>query len=225
MKIIGRIQSDFKEKFGIPRQSGLVEELRAKIIFEPEYRNMDAFKGLSEFNYIWLIWEFSKTVTDKFKASVRPPRLPRNEHLGVFATRSPYRPNPIGLSSVRLISIENSKDGPVLIVGGADLLDGTPVYDIKPYLPYADCHIDAVSGYTELTGQHKLQVEIGDELLFKVYPDKREALIKVLKEDPRPSYQNSDEMRVYGLRFDSYEVRFKVVGELLKVIDITTTVE
>lgn len=225
MKIIGRIQSDFKDKFGIPRQSGLVNELTAKIVFEPEYRNIDAFKGLSGFNYIWLIWEFSETVTDTFKASVRPPRLPRNEHLGVFATRSPYRPNPIGLSSVRLISVEETEIGPVLTVGGADLLDGTPIYDIKPYLPYADCHIDALSGYTETTRKHRLTVEIGDENLSKISKDKKEALIKVLEEDPRPSYQNSDETRVYGLRFASYEVKFKVSCEQLTVIDVTTVVE
>jgi len=225
MKIIGRIHTDFREKFGIPRQSGLVEELTARIYFEPEYRNIDAFKGLEQFNYIWLIWEFSETVTDTFKASVRPPRLPRNEHLGVFATRSPYRPNPIGLSSVKLISIEETEDGPVLTVGGADLLDGTPIYDIKPYLPYADCHIDALAGYTEATGKHKLQVEVAESEINKIKPDKREALIKVLAEDPRPSYQKSDETRVYGLSFAGYEVKFKVVGKVLKVVDITTTVE
>ena len=225
MKIIGRIQSDFKNKFGIPRQSGLVNELTAKIVFEPEYRNLDAFKGLSGFNYIWLIWEFSETITDTFKASVRPPRLPRNEHLGVFATRSPYRPNPIGLSSVRLISVEETENGPVLTVGGADLLDGTPIYDIKPYLPYADCHTDALSGYTEFTKEHRLQVEEESLELSKVSDDKREALIKVLSLDPRPSYQNSDEARVYGLRFASYEVKFKVIGDKLRILKITTTVE
>ena len=227
MKIIGRIHTDFKEKFGIPRQSGLVEELTAKIYFEPEYRNIDAFKGLEQFNYIWLLWKFSETVTDTFKASVRPPRLPRNEHLGVFATRSPYRPNPIGLSSVKLISIEDTEDGPVLTVCGADLLDGTPIYDIKPYLPYADCHIDALAGYTEITGKHKLQVEIERNELNKINPDKREALIKVLAEDPRPSYQKSDENRVYGMFFSDYEVKFRVIGKLLKVIEVirTTIVE
>lgn len=225
MKIIARIQSDFKDKFGIPRQSGLVNELTAKIVFEPEYRNIDAFKGLSGFNYIWLIWEFSETITDIFKASVRPPRLPRNEHLGVFATRSPYRPNPIGLSSVRLISVEETENGPVLTVGGADLLDGTPIYDIKPYLPYADCHTDALSGYTETTKAHKLQVEADNLELDKVSEDKREALINVLAEDPRPSYQNSDEARVYGLRFASYEVKFKVIGDKLRILKITTAVE
>ena len=225
MKTIARIQSDFKDKFGIPRQSGLVDELRAKIIFEPEYRNIDAFKGLRGFNYIWLIWEFSETITDTFKASVRPPRLSRNEHLGVFATRSPYRPNPIGLSSVKLISVEETDDGPVLTVGGADLLDGTPIYDIKPYLPYADCHSDALSGYTGFTSKHKLQVEVDDGELAKVSEDKREALIKILSEDPRPSYQNSDETRGYGLRFAEYEVKFRVVGEELIITSITTAVE
>ena len=225
MKIIGRIHTDFREKFGIPRQSGLVEELTAKIYFEPEYRNIDAFKGLEQCNYIWLLWEFSETVTDAFKASVRPPRLPRNEHLGVFATRSPYRPNPIGLSSVKLISVEETEDGPVLTVGGADLLDGTPIYDIKPYLPYADCHIDALAGYTEITGKHKLQVEIAESELNKVKPDKIEALIKVLAEDPRPSYQNSDETRVYGMFFSDYEVKFSVIGKLLRVMEIINTTD
>lgn len=220
MKIIGRIYTDFKEKFGIPRQSGLVEELTAKIYFEPEYRNIDAFKGLEQFNYIWLIWEFSETVTDTFKASVRPPRLGRNEHLGVFATRAPYRPNPIGLSSVRLISTENTKEGPVLTVGGADLLNGTPVYDIKPYLPYTDCHNDALSGYTEITKKHSLKVEIPQEEFNKVKQDKRKALIKVLAQDPRPAYQKCDEDRIYGLFFSDYEIKFKVIENMLVVIEI-----
>lgn len=225
MKIIGRIRTDFKEKFGIPRQSGLVEELTAKIYFEPEYRNIDAFKGLDGFNYIWLIWEFSETVTDTFRASVRPPRLPRNEHLGVFATRAPYRPNPIGLSSVKLISIENTEEGPVLTVGGADLLDGTPIYDIKPYLPYADCHMDALAGYTEFTKEHSLEVEITEEELAKVGDDKKEALKKVLAKDPRPAYQKDDEDRVYGMFFADYEVKFKVSGKLLRVVEIINVVK
>ena len=225
MKIIGRIRTDFKEKFGIPRQSGLVKELTAKIYFEPEYRNIDAFKGLDGFNYIWLIWEFSETVTDTFRASVRPPRLPRNEHLGVFATRAPYRPNPIGLSSVKLISIENTEEGPVLTVGGADLLDGTPIYDIKPYLPYADCHMDALAGYTEFTKEHSLEVEITEEELAKVGDEKKEALKKVLAKDPRPAYQKDDEDRVYGLFFADYEVKFKVSGELLRVVEIIHAVK
>ena len=225
MKIIGKIHTDFKEKFGIPRQSGLVAELTAKISFEPEYRNIYAFKGLEQFNYIWLIWEFSETITDTFKASVRPPRLPRNEHLGVFATRAPYRPNPIGLSSVKLISIENTDDGPVLTVGGADLLDGTPIYDIKPYLPYADCHIDALAGFTEATGKHNLKVEIPEKELNKVKEEKREALRKVLAGDPRPAYQNTDEDRIYGMLFADYEVKFRVTNDVLKVEEITTIVE
>ncbi|MGP1612005.1 MAG: tRNA (N6-threonylcarbamoyladenosine(37)-N6)-methyltransferase TrmO [Catonella sp.] len=225
MKIIGRIHTDFKEKFGIPRQSGLVEELTAKIYFEPEYRNIDAFRGLEGFNYIWLIWKFSETVTDTFRASVRPPRLPRNEHLGVFATRAPYRPNPIGLSSVKLLSIENTEEGPVLTVGGADLLDGTPIYDIKPYLPYADCHMDALAGYTEITKKHILEVEIPEEELTKVIGEKRETLIKVLKQDPRPSYQQEDEDRIYGMFFANYEIKFRVINNILKVINIDDVID
>lgn len=225
MKIIGRIHTDFKEKFGIPRQSGLVEELTAKIYFEPEYRNIDAFRGLEGFNYIWLIWKFSETVTDTFRASVRPPRLPRNEHLGVFATRAPYRPNPIGLSSVKLLSIENTEEGPVLTVGGADLLDGTPIYDIKPYLPYADCHMDALAGYTETTKKHILEVEIPEEELTKVIGEKRETLIKVLKQDPRPSYQQEDEDRIYGMFFANYEIKFRVINNILKVINIDDVID
>ena len=227
MKIIGRIYTDFKDKFGIPRQSCLVEELTGKIYFEPEYRNIDAFKGLEQFNYIWLIWEFSETVTDTFKASVRPPRLSRNEHLGVFATRSPYRPNPIGLSSVKLISIEDTEDGPVLTVGGADLMNGTPIYDIKPYLPYADCHSDALSGYTEITGKHSFEVEFPENEIAKVRENKREALKKVLANDPRPAYQKEDESRIYGMFFAEYEVKFKVKGNFLTVVEIilTTVIE
>ena len=220
MKKIAVIRTDFKEKFGIPRQSGLVPELIGKIYFEPEYRNPDALKGLEEFNYIWLIWEFSETKREDFRASVRPPRLGGNSHIGVFATRAPYRPNPIGLSCVRLLDISETDDGPVLTVGGADILDKTAIYDIKPYIPYTDMKPDAAEGFTSRTKLHKLDVVIPDEILKKIPKDKRKALISVLAEDPRPSYQSKDTDRVYGMVFSDFEVKFKVSENVLTVISL-----
>lgn len=220
VNVIARIRSDFPTKFGIPRQSGLVRELRATVVFEPEYRNMDAVRGLEEFSHIWLIWQFSQAVRSTWSPTVRPPRLGGNKRLGVFACRSPFRPNPIGLSSVRLEGIERHPTlGPVLHVSGADLMDGTPIYDIKPYVPYSDCHTDAVGGFVDKVERVRLTVSCADDLLLRVPEEKREALLGVLAEDPRPSYQEDPE-RVYGMAFAGMEVKFSVDGELLTVKDI-----
>ncbi|MBO5228235.1 MAG: tRNA (N6-threonylcarbamoyladenosine(37)-N6)-methyltransferase TrmO [Lachnospiraceae bacterium] len=217
MKVIARIYTDFPEKFGIPRQSGLIEELKGRIVFEKKYRSVDAVRGLEDFSHIWLIWQFSEAVRDKgWSATVRPPLLGGNTRMGVFATRSPFRPNPIGLSCVKLERIEFTEEGPVLIVAGADLMNGTPIYDIKPYLPYADSKPDAVGGFTENLAERRLEVEISEELLDKVPVDKREALIKVLEADPRPSYQ-SDPERVYGMSFAGLEIKFSVSEYVLHV--------
>ncbi|MDE7245661.1 MAG: tRNA (N6-threonylcarbamoyladenosine(37)-N6)-methyltransferase TrmO, partial [Oscillospiraceae bacterium] len=186
LHVIARIHSDFPEKFGIPRQSGLVDTLRAEIVFEPEYRSPEAVRGLEEFSHIWLIWQFSRAVREKWSPTVRPPRLGGNKRLGVFATRSPFRPNPIGLSAVRLEGITpDSPDGPLLHVAGADLLNGTPIYDIKPYLPYADAHPDAASGFAGRTPRRTLQTDCPAELLASVPEEKRDALLGVLSQDPR----------------------------------------
>ena len=220
MKVIARIHCDFIEKFGIPRQSGLVPETRARIVFEPEYRNPDALRGIETYSHLWLIWSFSKAQRDTWSPTVRPPRLGGNTRLGVFATRSPFRPNAIGLSSVTLEEvILSSPDGPVLVVGGADLLDGTPIYDIKPYLPYVDSHPDARGGFTENTADYALAVVFPDDLLARVDSNKREALRGVLAGDPRPSYQH-DPARVYGVRYAQYNVKFTVDGDVLRVTEI-----
>lgn len=220
MKIIARIHSDFKEKFGIPRQSGLVPQTRAKIVFEPEYRVADALRGIEGYSHLWLIWSFSKAERENWSPTVRPPRLGGNTRMGVFATRSPFRPNPIGLSCVTLEKVDlNSQDGPVLIVGGADLLDGTPIYDIKPYLPYVDSHPDAKGGFGSEKAGYALDVVIPDDISAKIDPDKREALKGILKEDPRPSYQN-DPDRVYGLNYAGMNIRFTVDQGILTVCDV-----
>ena len=217
MHIIARIRSDFPTKFGIPRQSGLVEDLRATVVFEPDYRNPDALRGLEEFSHLWLIWQFSQAVRDTWSPTVRPPRLGGNTRMGVFATRSPFRPNPIGLSCVRLVGMEKDPElGHVLVVAGADLMDGTPILDIKPYLPYADSHPEALGGFTCNVGGKVLEVDFPAELLDKVPEDKREALVGVLSRDPRPSYQHDPE-RVYGMAFAGLEVRFSVDGDVLHV--------
>ena len=221
VNVIARIRSDFPTKFGIPRQSGLVRELRATVVFEPEYRNMDAVRGLEEFSHIWLIWQFSQAVRSDWSPTVRPPRLGGNKRIGVFACRSPFRPNPIGLSSVRLEGIEQHPTlGPVLHVSGADLMDGTPIYDIKPYVPYSDCHTDAVGGFVDKVERVKLRVHCAEDLLLQVPAEKREALLGVLAEDPRPSYQEDPE-RIYGMAFAGLEVKFSVAGECLTVREIT----
>ena len=220
MKIIGHIHTDFPTKFGIPRQSGLVEELKATITFEPEYRNPEAFRGLEEFSHIWLLWKFSKSEKTNWSATVKPPRLGGKKRMGVFATRSPYRPNDIGLSSVKLEKIEfDEKLGPVLTVAGADLMDGTPIYDIKPYIAYADSHPEASEGFAGAVKEKELVVEFQEELL-EMYPvEKRKAIVAVLKQDPRPAY-DTDETRVYGVEFAGFDVRFTVEGECLKVKEL-----
>lgn len=218
--VIARIHTDFPTKFGIPRQSGLVDELKAEIVFEPEYRNPDALRGIEEFSHIWLIWEFSEAVRETWSPTVRPPRLGGNKRVGVFATRSPFRPNAIGLSSVRLDSVElHTERGPVLHVSGADLMDGTPIYDIKPYLPFADSHPEATGSFTDRTKEYGLQVEIPEPIEQMVEKNKRSALRAVLAHDPRPSYQNDPE-RIYGMEFAGYEVRFRVCEETLYVTEI-----
>ena len=220
MKIIARIKSDFPDKFGIPRQSGLVKELVSTIIFEPEYRNPDALRGLEDFSYLWLIWQFSKAIREDWSPTVRPPRLGGNVRMGVFATRSPFRPNAIGLSSVKIIGIEDTeKYGTVIHVAGADLMDGTPIFDIKPYIPYSDSHPDATGGFTDTAKDFLLEVEVNDTLLQKVPNEKRQALIGVLSHDPRPSYQE-DSDREYGLSFAGVNIKFQVTDGKLTVIDV-----
>ena len=217
---IAHIRSDFPTKFGVPRQSGLVQQLRAKVVFEPEYRNADALRGLEDFSHIWLIWQFSGCVGKGWSPTVRPPRLGGNKRMGVFATRSPFRPNPIGLSSVKLEGIETDKElGPVLIISGADLVDGTPIYDIKPYIPYADCHTDATGGFTSQVARVLLEVDFPAELLARLGEASREAAIGVLANDPRPSYQH-DEERIYGLPFAGFDIRFRVEGQILHVLSV-----
>ena len=220
MKVIARIHSDFPTKFGIPRQSGLVEALRAMVVFEPEYRHPDALRGQEGFSHIWLIWQSSGAVREDWSPTVRPPRLGGNVRMGVFATRSPFRPNPIGLSSVRLEAVEHHPQyGPVLIVAGADLMDGSPIYDIKPYLPYGDCHPEASGGFASAPKEPTLQVECSPALLEQVPERLREALLGVLAQDPRPQYQRSPD-RVYGLSFGGLEVKFTVEGERLTVREV-----
>lgn len=217
-KIIARIRTQLPEKFGVPRQSGLVSELRGQIVFEPAYRNSDAVRGLEGFSHIWLIWQFDRAVRESWSPTVRPPRLGGNERMGVFATRSPFRPNAIGLSSVRLERVElHPQLGPVLHVLGADLVDGTPIFDIKPYLPYTDSHPDAIGGWTdELAAGKTLEVNFPRELLEKIPSQERSGLLGVLQSDPRPRYQNDPE-RVYGLTFGGYNVKFTVDGAALTV--------
>jgi len=219
MKIIARIYNDYKEKFGIPRQSGLTDGI-SKIIFEPEYRREEALRGIEGYSHLWLIWQFSEAVRDGWSATVRPPRLGGNRRVGVFATRSPYRPNPIGLSSVRLERIEiTKKDGPVIYVKGADLLSGTPIYDIKPYLPFSDCHPDATGGFADEVKDYKIKVVFPEELLEKVDTGCHQELIRMLEDDPRPSYKG-DSQKEYGMRFSSYDVFFVVKDGVLTVTRI-----
>lgn len=219
LKIIARIRNDFPTKFGIPRQSGLAET-DGLIVFEPEFRNPDSLRGLEGFSHVWLIWGFSEAEREDWSPTVRPPRLGGNEKKGVFATRSPYRPNPIGLSSVKLLAIEHSaKFGTVLRVSGADLMDGTPIYDVKPYLPFTDCHSDAVDGFAGEVKDYSLSVEFPSELKRLVAKDKLNPLIEILSEDPRPAYQN-DEERVYGFYYAEYEIKFKVKNATLYVTDV-----
>lgn len=220
MHVIARMRSALPTKFGIPRQSGLVDALRSTVVFEPPYRNADALRGLEGFSHLWLIWEFSEAVRETWSPTVRPPRLGGNMRMGVFATRSPFRPNPIGLSCVRLLGMERREgEGTVLIVSGADLMDGTPIYDIKPYLPYADAHPEAVGGFTDGAGEFLLEVDFPSTLLERIPAAQREGLLGVLAHDPRPSYQ-ADSSRIYGMRFGDFDVRFTVADKHLTVCDV-----
>ena len=222
---IAHIENDFPTKFGIPRQSSRVEALKARIVFETEYRNVDACRGLEEFSHIWLIWEFSEAKRTKWSPTVRPPRLGGNIRKGVFATRSPFRPNSIGLSCVKLTKVSlDEPDSPVLYVEGADLMNGTPIFDIKPYIPYADCHPEATGSFAEFSKDCHLNVEFPSQLLEKIPLESREALMAVLADDPRPAYQNDPE-RSYGMPFGDKDIHFRVNGDTLRVHDVTDFVK
>ena len=218
-KIIARIKSDYHEKFGIPRQSGLVQSMRSIIRFEPEFRNAEALRGLEGFSHLWIVWIFSENIRETWSPTVRPPRLGGNKRLGVFATRSSFRPNPIALSCVKIEQINiDGAEGPEIIVSGADLLDGTPIVDIKPYLPYADAHPEAVGGFADTVLRNKIHVK-ESEVLNKLSPEKRSMLIEILEQDPRPAYQNNPD-RIYGFSFADSEIKFKVAGDELEVVSI-----
>lgn len=218
-KIIARIQSDFTGKFGIPRQSGLVKDLRATIQFEPEFRNCDALRGLEGFSHLWLVWVFSENIRDTWSPTVRPPRLGGNKRLGVFATRSSFRPNPIALSCVKIEEIKLDQENPTIVVSGADLMNGTPIVDIKPYLPYADSIPDAKGGFAETVIGNRIHVTAAPEILNKIEADKQSALLEILAEDPRPHYQN-DPDRIYGFSFAGHEIKFSVNGDELTLVSI-----
>ena len=221
MRVIARIHSDFSTKFGVPRQSGLVDALESTVVFEPEYRNPDALRGLEDFSHLWLVWVFDKAVRRDWSPTVRPPRLGGNRRMGVFATRSPFRPNPIALSSVKLAGIEQTAEqGPVLHIRGADLMDGTPILDIKPYIPYADAHPEALGGFAAVPAGETLEALIPPDMLEKIPPERREAMRGVLAQDPRPHYQDDPE-RIYGFGFAGMEVRFSVEGSRLTVREIS----
>lgn len=220
LKIIARIHTPLPEKFGLPRQSGLVPELTGRIVFEPEYRNADALRGIEGYSHLWLVWQFSRAVREDWSPLVRPPRLGGNEKMGVFATRSPFRPNALGLSCVELEKVEwDTPEGAVLHVRGADLMDGTPIFDIKPYLAYADSYPEAAGGWTDSAQRHQLQVECSEELWQKVDPAQRGALLAILAGDPRPRYQD-DPRRIYGMAFAGKNVKFRVEGETLHVTEV-----
>lgn len=219
MKIIARIRNPYDGKFGVPRQSGLVEQVVSTIVFEPEYRVAEALRGIEEFSHLWLIWSFDRAERENWSPTVRPPRLGGNERVGVFATRSPYRPNAIGLSCVKLLGVEKGREGTVLKVAGADLMNGTPIYDIKPYIPYADCVPDATGGFTDRTEKWTVDVVIPEECAKGMDPETLEALKAVLREDPRPAYQDDPE-RVYAFEFGGKNVRFRVEGHTLYVLTI-----
>ena len=219
MKIIARIRNPYDGKFGVPRQSGLVEQVISTVIFEPEYRAAEALRGIEEFSHLWLIWAFDRVEREDWSPTVRPPRLGGNRRIGVFATRSPYRPNPIGLSCVKLVGVEKGSEGTVLQVAGADLVNGTPIYDIKPYLPYADCRPEATGGFTDRTEKRRVEVEIPEELAGKMSAESLQALKAVLREDPRPAYQEDPE-RVYAFEFGGKHIEFRVENGILKVVTI-----
>lgn len=217
IQVIARMKSDFPTKFGIPRQSGIVEELRSTVIFQPEFRNPDALRGIEGYSHLWLIWQFSEAVRKNWSPTVRPPRLGGNTRMGVFATRSPFRPNSLGLSSVKLLGVEHTEEyGTVLHVGGADLMDGTPIFDIKPYMPYGDSHPEATGGFTDTADDFLLKVDFPEQLLQQLPENKRTAAVQVLSHDMRPSYQRKPD-RVYGLSFAGYDIRFTVAENLLTV--------
>ena len=220
MKIIARIYTDFKEKFGIPRQSGIARDTVGKIVFEPEYRVAEALRGIEEYSHLWLIWNFSEAQRDTWSPTVRPPRLGGNKRMGVFATRSPFRPNPIGLSSVRLLSVEDTAEGKVLVVSGADILDGTPIYDIKPYLAYTDSHPDAVCGFADGVMNYSVEVISPENLRRGLSDEYVAALVSILSGDPRPSYKEDGE-RIYGMIYGDYEVKFTVSDGILSVVEIS----
>ena len=220
MKIIAKIYTEFDEKFGIPRQSGLVAETVGKIVFEPEYRNPEALRGIDGYSHLWLIWQFSEAVRDTWSPTVRPPRLGGNKRMGVFATRSPYRPNSIGLSSVRLLEVkETANEGTVLYVGGADLLSGTPIYDIKPYLAFTDSHPDAIGGFADEVKEYEIEVEIAPSAKARLSIDEEKKLIALLSQDPRPSYKSEDE-KIYGMKLGGKEIKFKYENCKLIVTEI-----
>lgn len=220
MDVIAVMHSDFPTKFGIPRQSGLAEALQSTIVFEPSYRNPEALRGIEGFSHLWILWQFSQAVRQDWSPTVRPPRLGGNTRMGVFATRSPFRPNAIGLSCVRLLSVEHTQDmGTVLHIGGADLMDGTPILDIKPYIPYCDAHPEAMGGFTQDAGDFNLEVDFPENLKQRLPAEKQEAICQVLSHDPRPSYQK-DSDRVYGLSFAGHDIRFTVKDKVLTVVDV-----
>ena len=220
MDVIAVMHSDFPTKFGIPRQSGLAEALQSTIVFEPAYRNPEALRGIEGFSHLWILWQFSQAVRQDWSPTVRPPRLGGNTRMGVFATRSPFRPNAIGLSCVRLLSVEQTQDmGTVLHIGGADLMDGTPILDIKPYIPYCDAHPEAMGGFTQNAGDFMLDVDFPENLKQRLPAEKQEAICQVLSHDPRPSYQK-DSDRVYGLSFAGHDIRFTVKDKVLTVVDV-----
>ena len=220
MKIIAKIYTEFDEKFGIPRQSGIVKETTARIVFEPEYRNPEALRGIEGYSHLWLIWQFSEAIRDEWSPTVRPPRLGGNRRMGVFATRSPYRPNPIGLSSVKLLEVKHMEnEGTVLIVGGADLLSGTPIYDVKPYLSYTDSHPDAIGGFADGVRDYKIPVEFSDKVSHRLSEEEKAKLLAILEQDPRPSYKAKDE-RSYGMKLEGKEITFKYQNGKLLVTNI-----
>ena len=220
IQIIARMHSDFPTKFGIPRQSGLVEELESTIVFEPEFRNPDALRGIEGYSHLWIIWQFSQAVRQEWSPTVRPPRLGGNTRMGVFATRSPFRPNNLGLSCVKLLGVEHTQtEGTVLHVAGADLMDGAPIFDIKPYVPYSDSFPDAAGGFTDTADDFILNVEFPEHLLSKIPPNKQQAAIGVLSHDPRPSYQRKSG-RIYGLSFAGFDIRFTVEEKTLTVCEV-----
>lgn len=220
IQVIARMRSDFPTKFGIPRQSNLVEDLESSIVFEPEFRNAEALRGIEGFSHLWIIWQFSQAVRDGWSPTVRPPRLGGNTRMGVFATRSPFRPNNLGLSCVKLLGLEHTeKEGTVLHVAGADLMDGTPIFDIKPYIPYSDSFPDALGGFTDTAEDFLLEVEFPADLLELLPPGKRQAAVGVLSHDPRPSYQRKAD-RVYGLAFAGFDIRFTVKDKTLTVCEV-----